>query len=110
MASFLPHQAYLASEAIVRACYRVGISKRHLLEWQTAEMSHLAAATHVDAFRMQFVLISAVAAVFLLTLTIWGSFWKMAWAPFLLLWVAAPGVQYWIGWQRRSVRKLEKID
>jgi len=110
MASFLPHQAYLASEAIVRACYRVWISKRHLLEWQTAEMSHLAARAHVDAFRAQFFLISALAAAFLVILDFRGFFWEPAWAPFLLLWVAAPGVQHWIGWQRRSVRKLEQID
>ena len=38
-AAFLPHQAYLSGDAIVRALYRLGISKRHLLQWQTAEMS-----------------------------------------------------------------------
>ena len=68
MAAFLPHQAYLALDAIVRACYRLWVSRRHLLEWQTAEMSHLAARAHLDAFRAQFFLISALAAVFLLAL------------------------------------------
>ena len=68
MAAFLPHQAYLALDAIVRACYRLWVSRRHLLEWQTAEMSHLAARSHLDAFRAQFFLISALAAVFLLAL------------------------------------------
>ncbi len=110
MAAFLPHQAYLTLDAIARACYRLRVSKRHLLEWQTAEMSHLAALAHLDAFRAQFFLISALAAVFLLALSIRGIFWEPAWTPFLLLWVAAPAVQYWIGWQRRSVRKLERVE
>ena len=110
MAAFLPHQAYLTLDAIVRVWYRLRVSRRRLLEWQTAEMSHLAAATHLDALRAQFVLISVVAAAFLVVLDIRGFFWEPAWSPFLLLWLAAPAVQYWIGWQRRAVRKLERIE
>ena len=110
MATFLPHQAYLAIDAAVRACYRLWISKRHLLEWQTAEMSHLAIRAHLDAFRAQFYLISGLAAAFLLVVTLLGNFWSLARTPFLLLWVGAPMVQHWIGWQRRGVRRLEEID
>ena len=110
MAAFLPHQAYLAMDAIVRACYRLQFSKRHLLEWQTAEMSHLAARSNLDAYRAQFYLISALAGAFLLALTIRGSSWETAYHPFLLLWVSAPLIQSWIGWQRRGVRRLEEID
>ena len=109
MAAFMPHRAYLALDAIVRACYRLTVSKSHLLEWQTAEMSHLAASANVDAFRAQFFFISALAAVFMIVMEIRGFYWDFAWSPFLILWVAAPAVQYWIGWQRRAVRKLERI-
>jgi hypothetical protein len=110
IAAFLPHQAYLAMDAIVRACYRLWFSRRHLLEWQTAEMSHLAARSHLDSYRAQFYLISALAGVFLVALTIRGFSWETAYTPFLLLWVSAPVVQKWIGWQRRRVRRLEEID
>ena len=78
MAAFLPHQAYLALDAIVRACYRLWISRRNLLEWQTAEMSHLAAKAHLDAFRAQFLLISVLASIFLLLLNVRGRFWEPA--------------------------------
>ena len=37
MIAFLPHQAWLSVDAIVRVQYRRFISRRHLLEWQTAE-------------------------------------------------------------------------
>ncbi len=110
MAAFLPHQAYLATDAIFRACYRLLVSKRHLLEWQTAEMSLLATAAHLGAFRAQFYIISAAAATFLLALTLRGISWDSAWTPFLLLWVAAPAVQHWIGSQRRALRRLEQIE
>jgi cellobiose phosphorylase len=105
MAAFLPHWTYVAIDAIGRTCYRLWVSRRHLLEWQTAEMSHLAIRTHLDAFRAQFLVISVLAAVFVFLLNLGGRLWNPAWAPFLLLWVSAPAVQYWIGWQRRGIRK-----
>ena len=110
MVAFLPHQAYLVVDAIVRSCYRLWVSKRHLLEWQTAEMLHLNARSHLDAFRTQFILISVMAALFMLVLDLRGLIWNTAYTPFLLLWVAAPAIQHWIGWQRRGVRRLEEIE
>src|SRR5438093_1703144 len=109
IATFLPHQAYLSMDAIVRACYRLWFNRRHLLEWQTAEISQLTARSHVDAYRAQFYLISLMAGLFLFALAIRGFSWETAYHPFLLLWVSAPAVQHWIGWQRRSVRRLEEI-
>jgi cyclic beta-1,2-glucan synthetase len=110
MAAFLPHQAYLATDAAFRACYRMAISKRHLLEWQTAEMSLLASAAHLDAFRAQFFTISALAAACLLALTLRGIAWNSPWTPYLLLWVAAPAIQHWIGSQRRALKKLHQVQ
>src|SRR5436309_3041637 len=109
IATFLPHQAYLSMDAIVRACYRPWFSRRHLLEWHTAEISQLTARSHVDAYRAQFYLISLMAGLFLFALAIRGFSWETAYHPFLLLWVSAPAVQHWMGWQRRSVRRLEEI-
>jgi len=109
MGTFLPHQAYLATDAAFRACYRLCVSKRHLLEWQTAEMTILATAAHLDAFRAQFFIISGVAALVLAALTVRGIPLTAACAPFLLLWVAAPAVLYWIGSQRRALKQLEQV-
>jgi len=35
--AFLPQRAYYYSDAIVRTLYRLGVSRRNLLEWETAE-------------------------------------------------------------------------
>ncbi len=35
---FLPHQAYISLDAIVRTLYRMRISRRHLLEWRSASI------------------------------------------------------------------------
>jgi cyclic beta-1,2-glucan synthetase len=37
MIAFLPHQAWLSVDAIARVVYRRFVSRRHLLQWQTAE-------------------------------------------------------------------------
>ncbi|MEX0893598.1 MAG: glucoamylase family protein [Gemmatimonadota bacterium] len=34
--AFLPHQAWVSADAILRTLWRLGVTKRHLLEWQTS--------------------------------------------------------------------------
>ena len=34
---FLPHKAYISLDAIIKTIYRITISKKHLLQWTTAE-------------------------------------------------------------------------
>ena len=36
---FLPHQAWVSADAIVRTLWRLAVSHRHLLEWQTASQT-----------------------------------------------------------------------
>ncbi len=109
MAAFLPHQALLSADAICRAGYRLHLSRRDLLEWQTAELSGLASAAHLDLFRAQFLVISALAAALLLALGLRAGSGGSPWWPFLLLWITAPAVLHWISSQRRSLKRLDHI-
>ncbi len=110
IAAFLPHQAYLSVDAILRVLYRLRVSKKNLLEWQTAEVSDQAARLHMDPYRAHFFMIYGVSAAFSLALELRGSFWEPAWSPYLVLWISAPAVQYWIRSQRRSVRLAGRIE
>ncbi|MGE5927149.1 MAG: GH36-type glycosyl hydrolase domain-containing protein, partial [Gemmatimonadota bacterium] len=72
---YLPHQAWNSLDAIFRALWRLGVSRKHLLEWQTAMQAEHAVA---DSPRV-----------------IWRAMWP---APLLaatvlgiILWRAAPG-------------------
>jgi cyclic beta-1,2-glucan synthetase len=40
--AFLPHQAWVSADAIVRTLWRVLVSRRRLLEWQTASQTEMA--------------------------------------------------------------------
>ncbi len=92
MLAFLPHQALMASDAIVRTLYRRYFSKRNLLEWRTAEEADRGA--HVDPVMRQMIFISACSAIALAVLSMKGAF-----APtfgFLALWIASPGIMAWL--------------
>ncbi len=97
--AFLPHQAWVSVDAIVRTWYRLGVSRRQLLEWQAA-----AQAAHSDLLRPQTtwrlmrpaVVLTAMLAVVAMLPGVHGPDtlppWRQALAalPILALWGAAP--------------------
>ena len=94
--AFLPYQAWVASEAILRTLFRVLVSRDHMLEWMTADQAKLrprldlAASYHRMAGGVGLAL---AAAAFVL----WArpGDWVMA-APFGALWLLAPAIARWI--------------
>ena len=95
MIAFLPHQAWLSADAIVRVMYRRFISRHFLLQWQTAENAGAQADRHVRVILRQLIVISGLAL--LLTIVL---FVEHAFAPtsvFLGLWVVSPALMRWLG-------------
>ena len=45
LVTFLAHQAWLMTDAILRTLYRLVVSRRNLLEWVTAAQAQLSVAT-----------------------------------------------------------------
>jgi cyclic beta-1,2-glucan synthetase len=115
MLAFLPHQAWIAGDAIARALYRRYFSKRNLLEWRTAEEAER--RSHVDPIIRQMFSISILSVLALIYLSSRGAF-----APtfgFLALWIASPGIMAWLSrpgfaaagrpLQRSDVQKLKLL-
>jgi cyclic beta-1,2-glucan synthetase len=95
MVGFLPHQAWISADAIVRAWYRSNVSRHHMLEWQTAEAAESQAHHHSNTTRRQLLLVSGAALLLTLVLLVRGTF-----APssgFLVLWALSPFVLSWLG-------------
>lgn len=102
----LPHQAYLMSDAIGRTVYRKLISRRKLLEWVTAADAEKSGRHDLRAF-FWFMLPAELLALEGAGLTFSlrpASFWTMA--PFVLVWLTAPVVAYWVSTARTSERKI----
>jgi len=92
--SFLPHQAWLSSNAIGKVIYRRYVSHRNLLEWQTAERAAAESRTHMSATMRQMAFISAGSVVLTLILLARHAFAPVS--AFVLLWIGSPALLHWL--------------
>ncbi|HEY3742741.1 MAG TPA: glucoamylase family protein [Bryobacteraceae bacterium] len=92
--AFLPHQAWLNADAIVRAFHRKWISKRRILEWQTAADDSRKQRIR-DLTTRQLMVIAGCSAAALLILAFEGEFGPTF--LFLGLWIIAPWLMIWLG-------------
>ncbi len=85
---FLPHQAIIALDAIVRALVRTFITRRHMLEWTTSSQVEHSVARNRPSMRGEMTL----AAVVGFALAAWGATVAPLYLvlPFILFWVGAP--------------------
>ena len=90
----LPDQARLAVDAIARTLYRVGVSRRKMLEWETAASAEARLGTGGKQFLQTMwpaqliAVIVAVAVAYFAPDNLWVA------APLLLLWLLSPLVAY----------------
>ena len=110
LTAFLPHQAWLALDAIVRATYRRCVSRRHLLEWQTADAAERDSSFHIDSTRKQMIIIAALSAVLMIVLYYWHRL--IPTGGFLVLWMFSPFLLTWLNSTaaRRGVNEIGEGD
>ncbi len=105
MIALLPHQAWLAVDAIARVHYRTWISRRKLLEWRTAERARVEAHHHRNATLRQLIIISALSAPLTVVLLIEGEFAPTSF--FVLCWAVSPLLVYWLRQPGRSLARKQ---
>jgi len=107
---FLPFHAWEMVHAIALTLFRLWITRRRLLEWETAASQATRAAGHLrGGFRSFYFEMKAspVAAMVLLALVALFRPAVWPWAfPFLFLWLVAPAAAFWIS-KARAPRRLE---
>ncbi|MBN1790216.1 MAG: hypothetical protein JW830_06955, partial [Bacteroidales bacterium] len=92
----LPYEAYYSTIAILRTCWRLMISKKRLLEWNTAARDESHYRFNLPgAFRIMWIspMIAVLTAICLLFFN--PQALVMVW-PVLLLWFAFPFMAWWI--------------
>ncbi len=102
---FLPHHAWLSTDAIVRTVWRVLVSRRNLLEWQTAaliEQSSSAALARFWRAMWPATVLPIVALAFTPS-----QAWPLL-APLVVAWTLAPFVAY--GLSRPAVVTHAPLD
>jgi len=93
---FWPYEAYLSADAILRTLFRIGWTRRNLLQWRTASDSEAQGSGNLaGAFRsMAFAPLLAVAALVALALARPETL-PLA-TPLLAAWLASPLVAWWL--------------
>ena len=92
----LPHQALNYLDAIIRVVWRLGISKKWLLEWATASHTENVTPNSLQSYLKQ-TWVSPVLglSILVLSITYTPQHWLIP-VPFALLWIGAPFYAWWI--------------
>lgn len=93
---FLPYEAYICVDAIIRTLIRIGWTKQRLLEWKTASDSEQGTnGTLIDTF-YQMAVAPGLAITTLLLLNLFNHE-VLPWAvPWLAIWFVSPLICWWI--------------
>ncbi|MFN2491531.1 MAG: GH36-type glycosyl hydrolase domain-containing protein [Pyrinomonadaceae bacterium] len=92
----LPHQAFVATDAIIRTLYRKHVSGKKLLEWVTAADTEKAVRTNFSAF-FWFMLSAELLALLAFVLTLMFKPSALTVAVVLVVgWISSPAVAYWV--------------
>ncbi len=96
LVAFLPHQAWIMAEAILRTLFRLFVSRRRLLEWITAGQVKVRPRLHPGGLYRQMAgsVGLALAAACLVAWSKPGA--APVATPFIVLWLLAPAIACWI--------------
>jgi len=92
----LPYEAYYSTHALLRTCWRLIISKKRLLEWNSiARDEHLSRFELIESFQTMWIspfiaILSATCLSILFPIIL-----VMVW-PIIGLWFVFPGIAWWI--------------
>ena len=88
-------QAALSVDAIVRACYRMAVSRRGLLQWTTADAAQASVGRNLAAILRQHFREPLAALALYATLLAFGTPTPLLAGALCLLWAVAPVLTWW---------------
>jgi cyclic beta-1,2-glucan synthetase len=92
---FLAHQAWLMADAIARTLYRLLVSRRHLLDWVSADQVKVGPRLDLSGFyRLMGGGVALGGAAALVAGWTASGAWPVA-LPFALAWIASPAIARW---------------
>ena len=99
---FLPYEAYISTDAIVRTLMRMLWTKTKMLEWKTSSDATLGATTDLAGFFRSMWFGPATAVLAILLLTLFNPLVLLVAGPFLGLWLVSPWVAWWLSLDRAA--------
>ncbi len=94
--TFLAHQAWLMTDAIVRTLFRMLVTHRMMLEWVTAAQAKLSAQLDLQGFYRRMAGAVALAALAAAIVAYAAPRSMVLAAPFVILWMLSPAIARWV--------------
>ncbi|MDV4150698.1 glucoamylase family protein [Clostridium sp. AL.422] len=108
--SFIPYQAYLMLDAVIRTLYRLTVSKKNLLQWKSAEKVE-ASVKNTYSWYYKKMWISVVISIIIVLLSFLNSFEIVVTAiAIAILWAIAPFVACRISKEELIIRERLEIE
>ena len=105
--SFLPHKAYYSASSIIKTIYRMNVSKKHLLEWITAEKAEAQAKTDLFSY-YKFMSVNLALGVLNLVSGVVTS--RVILIALGILWLMGPLIAWYISKDIKIKKPIEKIS
>ncbi|MCI8353072.1 MAG: hypothetical protein HFJ58_05785 [Clostridia bacterium] len=109
--SFLPYKAYISLDAIVRTIYRMTVSKKHLLQWTTAEDAEDHAKTDcVSYYKAMFVNVILGIVGLLILFLIEPYIINLGLYAICILWLVGPKLACYISKEEIKKAKVKELS
>ena len=106
--AFLPYEAWMNLDAIIRTQWRITFSRKQLLEWKPSSETNRQSKNNLPSYLRAMWLAPALALATAAYLIIERKFALPAASPVLLLWFAAPFIAFWIS--RPIARRVARLS
>ena len=107
----LPDKAYMYISAICKTIYRLGISKKHFLEWMTAEEAEKQAKNTIKSYYFNMIPNIILAVISIISIFIYQeNLAKVILLTIAILWLITPFIMYYISKTQQKKKEIEKIN
>ncbi len=106
--TFIPHKAYLMLDAIARTLYRLLISKKNLLEWQTAEEAEKMSRKDFRGYIKNMWVGSLIALIILYLSIIRSNELAILLVPACIIWFISPYIAFYVSQDKKNESYLTK--
>ncbi|MGO5066566.1 cyclic beta 1-2 glucan synthetase [Clostridium sporogenes] len=108
--AFIPHKAYLMLDAIIRTLYRLCISKKNLLEWQTAEDAEKMSRKDIKGYIKSMWVGSLIALIILYLAIRRSNEVAILLVPACIIWTISPYIAFYVSQDKKTKIYLNKDD
>ncbi|MDS1004284.1 glucoamylase family protein [Clostridium sporogenes] len=106
--AFIPHKAYLMLDAIIRTSYRLCISKKNLLEWQTAEDAEKMSRKDIKGYIKSMWVGSLIALIILCLAIRTSNEVAILLVPACIIWTISPYIAFYVSQDKKTKVYLNK--